>query len=90
MGGDSTVDLTDPVREWKIVVVFDAAAAEADGLYDRLMYALADLFGCAECPAQEFPRFGFAGMRPVRSSRLFALRWALSDLWSALKRGEVR
>jgi hypothetical protein len=78
-----------PVRERKILVYFTALDGEADALYDRVMDAFSEVFDAFEGPELERPRLHFSAMRPVKGSRRFALRWALADLWNALKRGEV-
>lgn len=77
-------------RGWKVCVYFRATNAEAYGLREALEPALAELFlDRFDGPEHARPRFEYSVMRPLTGSRRFALRWALVDLWRALRRGEV-
>jgi len=82
-------DAAAPIREWKIFTYFTATDVQADALQERMTEALADLFTPFDRPEHERPHFHFSGMRPISGPRCFALRWALTDLWNALRRGEV-
>jgi hypothetical protein len=82
----STESLRD-VRDYRVVVHLEATENEFDAIQDKVMDAVTEALGCSD-EEHECPHFqvGFSG--PRNGGRRRAIRWALSDLWEAVRYGE--
>ena len=79
--------LNESRHDYRVVVYFGATKAEFDVLHDKIMDAVTEALGCDDTD-HECPHFhiGFSG--PRNGGRRRAIRYALSDLWEAVRHGE--
>jgi hypothetical protein len=83
-----SASLSDARRDYRVVVFFGATEAEFDGLQDTVMDAVTEALGCTDVD-HECPHFQCAFSGPRNGGRRRAIRFALRDLWEAVRYGEV-
>lgn len=72
-----------------VVYFFGATEAEFEQMQDRILDAVTEALGCTDDPDHECKHFQVGVSGPRNTGRRHALRWALSDLWLAIRHGEV-